>query len=412
MQTYVVVTILPTSAKWLHEITFKSCIVDLNNTLKYHHIFEIKRSFYMNDLNDQLQAMLLRNPNHNNTQSVNSSNSDDVQAILPDSPAKEVVLYQTDDGNVNVSVMYYDESFWLTQKAMGELFDVASNTITYHLQEIFKSGELDANSVTRIFRVTASDGKKYNTKFYNLDAIISVGYRVNSMKATKFRQWATSTLKEYMLKGFVLNDDMLKNGPKFGKDYFKELLERVRSIRASERRIWQQVTDIFAECSIDYDRSSPTAYYFYALVQNKFHYAITGQTAAEIIYSKADHTKDHMGLTTWKNAPDGRVLKSDVTIAKNYLDEKQIRQLERAVSGYFDYIEDLIERENTFTMEEFAQSINEFLAFRRYDILPDNGKISSKSAKEKAEQEYKEFNKTQKIISDFDKEVQKMLNKH
>jgi hypothetical protein len=366
----------------------------------------------MNDLNDQLQAMLLRNPNHNNTQSVNSSNSDDVQAILPDSPAKEVVLYQTDDGNVNVSVMYYDESFWLTQKAMGKLFDVASNTITYHLQEIFKSGELDANSVTRIFRVTASDGKKYNTKFYNLDAIISVGYRVNSMKATKFRQWATSTLKEYMLKGFVLNDDMLKNGPKFGKDYFKELLERVRSIRASERRIWQQVTDIFAECSIDYDRSSPTAYYFYALVQNKFHYAITGQTAAEIIYSKADHTKDHMGLTTWKNAPDGRVLKSDVTIAKNYLDEKQIRQLERAVSGYFDYIEDLIERENTFTMDEFAQSINEFLAFRRYDILPDNGKISSKSAKEKAEQEYKEFNKTQKIISDFDKEVQKMLNKH
>lgn len=412
MQTYAVITILLTLAKWLHEITFKSCIVDLNNTLKYHHIFEIKRSFYMNDLNDQLQAMLLRNPNHNNTQSVNSSNSDDVQAILPDSPAKEVVLYQTDDGNVNVSVMYYDESFWLTQKAMGELFDVASNTITYHLQEIFKSGELDANSVTRIFRVTASDGKKYNTKFYNLDAIISVGYRVNSMKATKFRQWATSTLKEYMLKGFVLNDDMLKNGPKFGKDYFKELLERVRSIRASERRIWQQVTDIFAECSIDYDRSSPTAYYFYALVQNKFHYAITGQTAAEIIYSKADHTKDHMGLTTWKNAPDGRVLKSDVTIAKNYLDEKQIRLLERAVSGYFDYIEDLIERENTFTMEEFAQSINEFLAFRRYDILPDNGKISSKSAKEKAEQEYKEFNKTQKIISDFDKEVQKMLNKH
>lgn len=412
MQTYAVITILLTLAKWLHEITFKSCIVDLNNTLKYHHIFEIKRSFYMNDLNDQLQAMLLRNKNHNSTQSVNSSNSDDVQAILPDSPAKEVVLYQTDDGNVNVSVMYYDESFWLTQKAMGELFDVASNTITYHLQEIFKSGELDANSVTRIFRVTASDGKKYNTKFYNLDAIISVGYRVNSMKATKFRQWATSTLKEYMLKGFVLNDDMLKNGPKFGKDYFKELLERVRSIRASERRIWQQVTDIFAECSIDYDRSSPTAYYFYALVQNKFHYAITGQTAAEIIYSKADHTKDHMGLTTWKNAPDGRVLKSDVTIAKNYLDEKQIRQLERAVSGYFDYIEDLIERENTFTMEEFAQSINEFLAFRRYDILPDNGKISSKSAKEKAEQEYKEFNKTQKIISDFDKEVQKMLNKH
>lgn len=366
----------------------------------------------MNDLNDQLQAMLLRNPNRNSTQSANSSNSDDVQAILPDSPAKEVVLYQTDDGNVNVSVMYYNESFWLTQKAMSELFEVDRTVITKHLSNIFSDGELVKNSVCAIFAHTAADGKKYNTQYYNLDAIISVGYRVNSMKATKFRQWATSTLKEYMLKGFVLNDDMLKNGPKFGKDYFKELLERVRSIRASERRIWQQVTDIFAECSIDYDRSSPTAYYFYALVQNKFHYAITGQTAAEIIYSKADHTKDHMGLTTWKNAPDGRVLKSDVTIAKNYLDEKQIRQLERAVSGYFDYIEDLIERENTFTMEEFAQSINEFLAFRRYDILPDNGKISSKSAKEKVEQEYKEFNKTQKIISDFDKEVQKMLNKH
>ena len=366
----------------------------------------------MNDLNDQLQAMLLRNKNHNSTQSVNPSNSDDVQAILPDSPAKEVVLYQTDDGNVNVSVMYYDESFWLTQKAMSELFEVDRTVITKHLSNIFSDGELVKNSVCAIFAHTAADGKKYNTQYYNLDAIISVGYRVNSMKATKFRQWATSTLKEYMLKGFVLNDDMLKNGPKFGKDYFKELLERVRSIRASERRIWQQVTDIFAECSIDYDRSSPTAYYFYALVQNKFHYAITGQTAAEIIYSKADHTKDHMGLTTWKNAPDGRVLKSDVTVAKNYLDEKQIRKLERAVSGYFDYIEDLIERENTFTMEEFAQSINEFLAFRRYDILPDNGKISSKSAKEKAEQEYKEFNKTQKIISDFDKEVQKMLNKH
>lgn len=415
MQTYAVITILLTLAKWLHEITFKSCIVDLNNTLKYHHIFEIKRSFYMNDLNDQLQAMLLRNKNHNSTQSVNSSNSDDVQAILPDSPAKEVVLYQTDDGNVNVSVIYYNESFWLTQKAMSELFGVNVPTISKHLQNIYEEGELYKDSTISKMETVRIEGTrqvKRNIDYYNLDAIIAVGYRVNSMKATKFRQWATSTLKEYMLKGFVLNDDMLKNGPKFGKDYFKELLERVRSIRASERRIWQQVTDIFAECSIDYDRSSPTAYYFYALVQNKFHYAITGQTAAEIIYSKADHTKDHMGLTTWKNAPDGRVLKSDVTIAKNYLNEKQIRQLERAVSGYFDYIEDLIERENTFTMEEFAQSINEFLAFRRYDILPDNGKISSKSAKEKAEQEYKEFNKTQKIISDFDKEVQKMLNKH
>lgn len=366
----------------------------------------------MDDFNNQLQAMLLRNTNHTEERPVVPSKSDEPQTISPDSPAKEVVLYQTDDGNVNVSVFYYNDNFWLTQKAMGELFDCSSDNISLHLKNIFSSGELDKNSVTEKFSATASDGKNYLMQFYNLDAIIAVGYRVNSMKATKFRQWATATLKEYMIKGFVLNDDMLKNGPKFGKDYFKELLERVRSIRASERRIWQQVTDIFAECSIDYDRNSPITNHFYAMVQNKFHYAITGQTAAEIIYSNADHTKDHMGLTTWKNAPEGRVLKSDVSVAKNYLNEKQIRQLERAVSGYFDYIEDLIERENTFTMEEFAQSINEFLAFRKYDILPDNGKVTSKSAKEKAEQEYMKFNKTQKIISDFDKEIQHLLEKH
>lgn len=367
---------------------------------------------YMDDFNNQLQAMLLRNTNHTEERPVVPSKSDEPQTISPDSPAREVVLYQTDDGNVNVSVFYYNDNFWLTQKAMGELFDCSSDNISLHLKNIFSSGELDKNSVTEKFSATASDGKNYLMQFYNLDAIIAVGYRVNSMKATKFRQWATATLKEYMIKGFVLNDDMLKNGPKFGKDYFKELLERVRSIRASERRIWQQVTDIFAECSIDYDRNSPITNHFYAMVQNKFHYAITGQTAAEIIYSNADHTKDHMGLTTWKNAPEGRVLKSDVSVAKNYLNEKQIRQLERAVSGYFDYVEDLIERENTFTMEEFAQSINEFLAFRKYDILPDNGKVTSKSAREKAEQEYMKFNKTQKIISDFDKEIQHLLEKH
>ena len=246
--------------------------------------------------------------------------------------------------------------------------------------------------------------------FYNLDAIISVGYRVNSIRATHFRKWATSVLKEYMIKGFAMDDDRLKMGKTlFGKDYFRELLERVRSIRASERRIWQQVTDIYAECSIDYDRTAPTTKDFYAMVQNKFHYAITGQTGAEIVYSRADHTKENMGLSTWKNAPDGRILKSDVTVAKNYLTEQQIRQLERAVSGYFDYIEDLIERENTFTMEQFALSINEFLAFRRYDILPDKGRISHKTAEKKAFEEYDIFNKTQRIDSDFDKEVRRMI---
>ena len=266
----------------------------------------------------------------------------------------------------------------------------------------------------KIIRITANDGKNDNTNFYSLDAIIAVGYRVNSKQATDFRIWATNTLKEYIKKGFVLNEELLKNGPKFGKDYFKELLERIRSIRTSERRIWQQITDIFAECSIDYDKDSGTTQQFYANVQNKFHYAITGSTAAEIIYQKADHTKENMGLTTWKNSPDGRILKSDVIIAKNYLDEKQIKRLERTVSGYFDYIEDLVERENTFTMEEFAKSINEFLEFRRYDILKDNGKISRRQAEEKAEKEYTEFNKNQKIVSDFDKlliEANKLNNK-
>ena len=251
---------------------------------------------------------------------------------------------------------------------------------------------------------------KREQNFYNLDAIISVGYRVNSRRATQFRIWATSVLKEYMIKGFAMDDDRLKQGKTvFGRDYFRELLERVRSIRASERRIWQQITDIFAECSIDYDKNAQITHDFYAMVQNKFHYAIVGQTAAEIVYTKADRTKENMGLTTWKNAPEGRILKSDVVVAKNYLEEKQIRQLERAVTGYFDYIEDLIERENTFTMEEFAASVNEFLAFRRYDILRDKGKISGKMAKEKAAAEYAEFNKTQKITSDFDKAVKRML---
>ena len=316
----------------------------------------------------------------------------------------QFLIYRSAEEDVSVNAIVKDESVWLTQKGMAELFGCSVDNISLHLKNIFASGELDKDSVTEKISATAADGKNYRTQFYNLDAIISVGYRVNSRRATRFRIWATGVLKEYMTKGFVLDDERLKQGrDAFGKDYFRELLERVRSIRASERRIWQQVTDIFAECSIDYDRSSPVTKEFYAMVQNKFHYAITGQTAAEIIYSKADHTKEHMGLTTWKNAPEGRVLRSDVSIAKNYLSEKQIRQLERTVTGYFDYIEDLIERENTFTMEQFAASINEFLSFRRYDILPDQGKVSARQAKQKAEAEYDLFNPTQKIVSDFDK---------
>ena len=319
------------------------------------------------------------------------------------------LIYNTPDEDVTIHAAVKDESIWLTQKAMAELFGCSADNISLHLKNIFAEGELDKNSVTEKFSATASDGKNYLMQFYNLDAIISVGYRVNSRKATKFRMWATGILKEYMIKGFAMDDERLKQGKTaFGKDYFKELLERVRSIRASERRIWQQITDIFAECSIDYDKDSQITHDFYAMVQNKFHYAITGQTAAEIIDTNADHTKENMGLVTWKNSPDGRILKSDVTIAKNYLNEKQIRQLERTVTGYFDYIEDLIERENTFTMAEFASSINEFLAFRRYDVLKGKGKISKKDADKKATAEYDRFNKTQKITSDFDKEVKRL----
>ena len=319
-----------------------------------------------------------------------------------------IILYEMENHQETVSVTFKDETFWLTQKAMSELFGCSSDNISLHLKNIFSEGELIKDSVTEKFSATASDGKNYLTQFYNLDAIIAVGYRVNSKQATRFRQWATATLKEYITKGFVLNDDMLKNGKPFGKDYFKELLERVRSIRASERRIYQQITDIYAECSIDYDRQSPTTNDFYAMIQNKFHYAITGKTAAEIIYSNADHTKDHMGLTTWKNAPDGRILKKDVSVAKNYLSQEEIRRLERTVSGYFDYIEDLIERENTFTMEEFVNSVNAFLAFRKYDILHDKGRISNKTAVNKANEEFDIYNKNQKIFSDFDKEIKKL----
>ena len=328
---------------------------------------------------------------------------------LCESKEARFLMYRAAEDEVTVNALLKDDTIWLNQKGMAELFDCSSDNISLHLKNIFAEGELVKESVTEKISATASDGKNYMTQFYNLDAIISVGYRVNSRRATAFRIWATSVLREYMIKGFAMDDERLKQGQTlFGKDYFRELLERVRSIRASERRIWQQVTDIYAECSIDYDPKAPTTKEFYAMVQNKFHYAIVGKTAAEIVYDGADHTKDHMGLTTWKNAPDGRILKSDTAIAKNYLDEKQIRQLERTVSGYFDYIEDLIERENTFTMQEFAQSINEFLSFRRYEILPDKGRISHKRAVEKAAQEYDIFNKTQRITSDFDREVAKL----
>jgi len=318
------------------------------------------------------------------------------------------ILYKASNGEVMLKVLLLNETIWLTQKMMAELFDVGVPAINKHLSNIFESKELEENSVISILETTASDGKNYKTRFYNLDAVISVGYRVNSSKATQFRIWATQTLKEYIIKGFVLDDKRLKQGENlFGKDYFKELLERVRSIRASERRIYQQITDIFAECSIDYNPQAEITKNFYALVQNKFHFAITGKTAAEIIYKNASSSKENMGLTTWKNAPDGRIIKTDTSIAKNYLQEKEIKQLERTVTGYFDYIENLIERENTFTMEGLSESVDKFLNFNEYKILEGKGKISHQQALTKASSEYERFNKTQKIISDFDKQIKR-----
>lgn len=321
------------------------------------------------------------------------------------------LLYTTASGNVDVNVYLEDETLWLSQKELATLFDVTTATINYHLKSIFESNELDQNSVIRKFLITARDGKQYNTLHYNLDAIISVGYRVNSAQATQFRIWATQILKEFIKKGFVLDDERLKQGKTvFGQDYFRELLERVRSIRASERRVWQQVTDIFRECSIDYDKNSPITRQFYAHVQNKFHYAITGQTAAEIVYTSADKNAENMGLTTWKSCPEGRVLLSDTFTAKNYLTEKQIRQLERAVTSYFDYIESLIERgdKEQFTMEKLADSVNRFLSFNEYQVLNGYGTVSAEQAKAKARDEYAEFNKAQKIDSDFDKEIKQL----
>lgn len=325
------------------------------------------------------------------------------------------ILYQTPSGEVSLSVLLKDETIWLTQKMMAELFQTTPQNITIHLKNIFEEGELQEDATCKDFLQVQQEGDRTvnrKSKFYNLDAVISVGYRVNSTKATQFRIWATKALKEFIIKGFVLDDNRLKQGETFfGKDYFKELLERVRSIRASERRIYQQITDIFAECSIDYDPHAEITKNFYAMVQNKFHFAITGNTAAEIIYKNANAKKENMGLTTWKNAPEGRILKSDTTIAKNYLQEKEIKQLERTVTGYFDYIESLIERENTFTMEQLAQSVDKFLNFNEFKILDGKGRVSHQRAIDKAGKEYDQFNKTQKIISDFDKEIKKLKGK-
>jgi hypothetical protein len=334
--------------------------------------------------------------------------------IKPSDELSEFLLYTAPDGAVKIEIYFQNESVWLTQQKIADLFGVSKSTISEHFKNIFESGELNKDATVRNFRTVQLEGNREvarNLEFYNLDAIISVGYRVNSTKATQFRIWATKTLREYIIKGFVMDDDRLKNGQYFGKDYFKELLERVRSIRASERRIYQQITDVFQECSIDYEAHSEVKKHFFASVQNKFHFAITGKTAAEIIYQQADSKKEHMGLTAWKNSPDGRILKSDTTIAKNYLTETEIKQLERTVTSYFDYIENLIERRNTFTMEQLAESVNKFLSFNEYKVLHNIGTIAKVQADKKAEEEYDVFNKTQKINSDFDKEIEKLKNK-
>lgn len=332
-----------------------------------------------------------------------------------DNESQNFLIYNTPNEKVRVDVFLQNETLWLTQKALASLFDVSKSTISEHLSNIYKSEELTRDSTVREFRTVQMEGERSvqrDLEYYNLDAIISVGYRVNSSKATQFRIWATQTLKEFIIKGFVMDDERLKQGQTvFGKDYFKELLQRIRSIRASERRVYQQITDIFAECSIDYDRNSEITKNFYAMVQNKFHFAITGKTAAEIIYQTADKNSKNMGLNTWKNSPDGRILKSDIVVAKNYLEETEIKQLERTVTSYFDYIEGLIERQNAFTMNALAESVNKFLSFNEYKILEGKGKISKISAEKKAIFEYDEFNKTQKIVSDFDKQIKKISKK-
>ena len=326
----------------------------------------------------------------------------------------EIVLYQIDKTNICVSVFFCEETFWMTQKAMAELFDCSTDNISLHLKNIFLEEELDEKSTTEFFSVVQKEGNRNvsrNVKCYNLDAIIAVGYRVNSKKATRFRQWATKTLKEYIIKGFVLNDDMLKNGKPFGKDYFDELLERIREIRASERRAYQKITDVFEQCSYDYDKNSETTKAFYAFVQNKLHFAITGKTAAELIYERADSKKPSMGLTTWKDAPDGKILKRDIGIAKNYLNEKELTRLNRLVTMFIDYAELMAEDGVLMSMQDWVDQTNQFLMNNRRKVLSGKGKVSHEVALKKAEKEYEVFRIKQdrEYISEFDREVEKYL---
>ncbi len=324
----------------------------------------------------------------------------------------DFLIYTAPSGDIKVEVFLHKENIWLSQKKMSDLFNVGISAISKHLDNIYSDGELKRNSTVSKMEIVQKEGNrdiKRNIEFYNLDAIISVGYRVNSKQATNFRIWATKMLKEYILKGFAMDDNRLKNGQYFGKDYFSELLERVRSIRASERRIYQKITDFFAECSIDYDPKSSITRGFYSTIQNKFHYAISGQTAAEIIYEKSDAKKQNMGLTTWKSAPKGRILKSDAIVAKNYLNEKEIKQLERVVSSFFDYVERIIENRTVMKMVDLAESVNKFLEFNEFKILEGKGFVSFNDASEKAIVEYDKFNKNQRIDSDFDKFSRKLL---
>ena len=326
------------------------------------------------------------------------------------SKTNEIVFYQTENSDVIVNVVFKNETFWLTQKAMAELFDCSVDNISLHLRNIFNDLELDKDSVTEDFSITAADGKNYKTKCYNLDAIIAVGYRVNSKKATKFRQWATKTLREYITKGFVINEKMLKNGKPFGKDYFDELLEKIREIRASERRAYQKITDIFEQCSCDFDKESETTKEFYAFVQNKLHFAVSGKTAAELVYNRADAKKEHMELTNWKNSPDGKIYKSDVTIAKNYLNEKEISRLNRLVTMFIDYAELQAEDGNLMRMQDCVDAVNMFLQSTRQQILESKGKISHDQAVEKALGEYEIFRIIQdrEYISEFDRQTKNL----
>lgn len=326
----------------------------------------------------------------------------------------EFLLYTAPNGAIKVEVLLSHDTIWLTQKRMAELFGVGVAAISKHLENIYESGELQREATVSVLETVQQEGARQvarKLEYYNLDAVISVGYRVNSVQATQFRIWATALIKEYIIKGFAMDDERLKNGRYFGKDYFRELLERVRSIRASERRIYQQITDIFAECSIDYDPKSETTRLFYAHVQDKFHFAITGHTSAEVIALNANASRPLMGMSTYKNAPDGRVLKSDSVVAKNYLSEVDIKKLERAVSAFFDYIEGIIERRSTFTMEGFADSVDKFLSFNEYRVLEGYGSITRQQAEQKAFAEYEKFNRQQRIESDFDREVKKLLKK-